>query len=67
MPEFVNQQPPVLQVRKMESDEHLGIAQMPNDVKLIFRGGQAAGVPCAVLQRAAARFTRIMAEHRLGS
>lgn len=55
------------QVKSMDSDEQLGVAQMPNDVKLIFRSGQAAGVPCAVLQRAAERFARVMAERRPGS
>eukprot|EP00892_Ulva_mutabilis_P008678 jgi/Ulvmu1/6182/UM028_0038.1 len=47
-------------IKAMDGDSELGIENMQNDVKLIFRGCQAAGVPFTVLQRAAARMTRIM-------
>lgn len=49
-----------VQIKGMDGDKELGIAHMQHDVKLIFRGGQAAGVPFHVLQRAAARFTQLM-------
>lgn len=54
-----------VQIPKLEMDAQLEGDHMANDVKLVFRSGQAAGVSHAALQRAAARFKCIMQERLL--
>lgn len=50
-----------MQVVRIEDEAELNLGGVAADVTMMFRGAQACGLPASILQRAAARFKKIMA------